>query len=119
QRRPGGGRGDGRRGPGPAGHRPRRSPGGHLDRQGRTVVRLGAGRGGRARRRAMEVARMILQPLLPLPVLAVVLGALFALTATLAVKGWRQGTTTGHQQAWAWLRRSAIVAVVAVIGLGP
>ena len=62
---------------------------------------------------------MTLQPLLPVPVLVVVLGALFVLTATLAVKAWRQGTSTGRQQAWAWLRRLAIVVVVAIIGAGP
>lgn len=62
---------------------------------------------------------MIFQPLLPVPVLVVVLGALAVLTGTLAVKGLRQGTLTGRHQAWAWLRRLAIVAVVAAIGMGP
>lgn len=62
---------------------------------------------------------MILQPLLPIPVLGVVIGGLVVLTGTLVVAGLRQRTPAGHRQARAWLRRLAIVAVVAVIGLGP
>lgn len=62
---------------------------------------------------------MILQPLLPLPLLVVILGGLAVLTGVLATQGLRQGTPAGRRQAWAWLRRLAIVAVVAVIGLGP
>lgn len=62
---------------------------------------------------------MTLNPLLPLAVLAVVVVPLLALTLTLTVQGLRVGSPTGRSQALAWLRRSAIVAVVAVVGLGP
>lgn len=62
---------------------------------------------------------MILQPLLPVALLVLVLVPLLVLTGTLAVQGFRQGTPVGRHQALAWLRRFAIVTVVAIIGVGP
>ena len=62
---------------------------------------------------------MILQPLAPIALLVLVIVPLLVLTGTLAVQGLRQGTPAGRHQAWSWLRRLAIVTVVAVIGVGP
>ena len=62
---------------------------------------------------------MSLHPLLPVAVLLVVVLPLLVVTAVLAVRGLRAGSSTGRAQAAAWTVRFFLVLVVGVMGLGP
>ena len=62
---------------------------------------------------------MSLHPLLPVAVLLVVVLPLLVVTAVLAVRGLRAGSSTGRTQAASWTVRFFLVLVVGVMGLGP
>lgn len=62
---------------------------------------------------------MSLHPLLPVAVLVVVVLPLLVVTAVLAVRGLRAGSSTGRAQGAAWTVRFFLVLVVGVMGLGP
>lgn len=62
---------------------------------------------------------MSLHPLLPVAVLLVVVLPLLVVTAVLAVRGLRAGSSTGRAQAASWTVRFFLVLVVGVMGLGP
>lgn len=62
---------------------------------------------------------MSLHPVLPVAVLVLVVLPLLVVTAVLAVRGLRSGSSTGRAQAAAWSVRFGLVLVVGVMGLGP
>lgn len=62
---------------------------------------------------------MSLQPIVPIILLVLVAVPLLVLTATLAIRSTRSGSTTGHAQARSWWLRFAMLALLTMIGLGP
>lgn len=62
---------------------------------------------------------MSLHPILPVAVLVLVVLPLLVVTAVLAVRGLRAGSSAGRAQASAWAVRFFLVLVVGVMGLGP